>query len=69
VAAAPCHQGIAMHPRMGAKLPGKAILPEMTGAVDVSAIDPVTAMQAIRNIDPHATTGRACNRPAKAAGI
>jgi hypothetical protein len=54
---------------MGAKLPGKAILPEMTGAVDVSAIDPVTAMQAIRNIDPHATTGRACNRPAKAAGI
>lgn len=43
------HQAIGIEPRVGAMLPCNVILREVTGGIEVSAIDPVASMQAIEN--------------------
>jgi uncharacterized protein (DUF302 family) len=43
------HQAIGMEPRVGAMLPCNVILREVDDGVEVSAIDPVASMQAIKN--------------------
>lgn len=43
------HKAIGMEPRVGAMLPCNVILRDVTGGVEVSAIDPVASMQAIDN--------------------
>ncbi len=48
------HEAIGMEPRVGAMLPCNVILREVDGGVEVSAIDPVASMQAIKNPDLHA---------------
>lgn len=52
------HQAIGMEPRVGAMLPCNVILREVTGGVEVSAIDPVASMQAINNPELHAVAGQ-----------
>lgn len=47
-------EAIGMEPRVGAMLPCNVILREVDGGVEVSAIDPVVSMQAIKNPDLHA---------------
>jgi uncharacterized protein (DUF302 family) len=47
-------EAIGMEPRVGAMLPCNVILREVTGGVEVSAIDPVASMQAIDNPALHA---------------
>lgn len=46
-------KAIAIEPRVGAMLPCNIILRQIEGAVEVSAIDPVASMQAIRNAELH----------------
>ena len=43
------HQAIGMEPRVGAMLPCNVIVRQVSGGVEVSAIDPVASMQAIEN--------------------
>jgi len=43
------HQALGMEPCVGAMLPWNVILCEIDGGVEVSAIDPVASMQAIKN--------------------
>jgi uncharacterized protein (DUF302 family) len=52
------HQAIRMEPLVGAMLPCNVILRELTGGVEVSAIDPVASMQAINNPELHAVAGQ-----------
>jgi len=52
------HQAIGLEPRVGAMLPCNVILREVTGGVEVSAIDPVASMQAIDNPALHAVAGQ-----------
>jgi uncharacterized protein (DUF302 family) len=52
------HEAIAIEPRVGAMLPCNVILREVTGGVEVSAIDPVASMQAIDNLALHAVAGQ-----------
>ena len=52
------HQAIGMEPRVGAMLPCNVILREVTGGVEVSAIDPVASMQAIDNPELTAVAGQ-----------
>jgi len=52
------HQAIGMEPRVGAMLPCNVILREVTGGVEVSAIDPVASMQAIGNPELTAVAGQ-----------
>ena len=49
---------IGIEPRVGAMLPCNVILREVTGGVEVSAVDPVASMQAIDNPDLHAVAGQ-----------
>lgn len=60
------YQAIGMEPRVGAMLPCNVILREVTGGVEVSAIDPVASMQAIQNPDLHAVAGQVRDLLAKA---
>jgi len=52
------HEAIAIEPRVGAMLPCNVILREVTGGVEVSAVDPVASMQAIDNAELHAVAGQ-----------
>ncbi len=60
------HQAIGMEPRVGAMLPCNVILREVTGGVEVSAIDPVASMQAIGNPELTAVAGQVRDLLAKA---
>jgi uncharacterized protein (DUF302 family) len=57
---------IGMEPRVGAMLPCNVILREVTGGVEVSAIDPVASMQAINNAELIAVAGQVRDLLAKA---
>ena len=52
------YQAIGIEPRVGAMLPCNVILRAVDGGVEVSAIDPVASMQAIRNPALHAVAGQ-----------
>ena len=52
------HQAIGIEPRIGAMLPCNAILREVEGGVEISAIDPVASMQAVDNAALHAVAGQ-----------
>ena len=60
------YQAIGMEPRVGAMLPCNVILREVSGGVEVSAIDPVASMQAIKNSDLHTVAGQVRDLLAKA---
>ena len=60
------HQVIGMEPRVGAMLPCNVILREVDGGVEVSAIDPVSSMQAIDNAELIAVAGQVRDLLAKA---
>lgn len=63
-------EAIGMEPRVGAMLPCNVILREVTGGVEVSAIDPVASMQAIDNAALHSVAGQVRDLLARAvAGI
>jgi uncharacterized protein (DUF302 family) len=55
-----------MEPRVGAMLPCNVILREVDGGVEVSAIDPVTSMQGIENVELTAVAGEVRDLLAKA---
>jgi len=56
------HEAIGMEPCVGAMLPCGAILRQVDGGVEVSAIDPVVSMQAIDNPQLHAVAGQIRDR-------
>ena len=60
------YQAIGLEPRVGAMLPCNVILREVTGGVEVSAIDPEASMQAINNSALHAVAGQVRELLAKA---
>ena len=60
------YQAIGIEPRVGAMLPCNAILREVDGGIEVSAIDPVASMQAIDNPALHAVAGQVRDLLAKA---
>jgi uncharacterized protein (DUF302 family) len=60
------HQAIGLEPRVGAMLPCNVILREVTGGVEVSAINPEASMQAIDNSALHAVAGQVRELLAKA---
>ena len=60
------YQAIVIEPRVGAMLPCNVILREVGGGVEVSAIDPVTSMQAIENAELTAVAGKVRDLLAKA---
>ncbi|MDP2738613.1 MAG: DUF302 domain-containing protein [Pseudorhodobacter sp.] len=51
-------QAIGMEPRVGAMLPCNVILRAVDGGVEVSAVDPVSSMQAIDNKELHTVAGQ-----------
>lgn len=51
------YSAIGIEPRVGAMLPCNVILRQVEGGVEVSAVDPVSAMQAIENADLTAVAG------------
>ena len=51
------YSAIGIEPRVGAMLPCNVILREAEGGVEVSAVDPVTSMQAIENAELTAIAG------------
>lgn len=60
------YQAIGMEPRVGAMLPCNVILREVSGGVEVSAIDPVASMQAIGNAELIGVAGQVRDLLAKA---
>lgn len=52
------HQAIGMEPKIGAMLPCNVILRAVEGGVQVSAVDPVSSMQAIDNDELKAVAGQ-----------
>jgi uncharacterized protein (DUF302 family) len=52
------HEALKMEPRVGAMLPCNVIIRQVEGGVEVSAIDPVASMAAIKNSDLHAVAGQ-----------
>lgn len=52
------HQAIGLEPKVGAMLPCNVILRAVAGGVEVSAIDPVASMAAIKNPALHAVAGQ-----------
>ncbi|MCB2093887.1 MAG: DUF302 domain-containing protein [Rhodobacteraceae bacterium] len=52
--------------RGGATLSCNVTLTEVVGRLEISAIDPVASMRAIKNPELHAVAGQVRNRPAKA---
>lgn len=51
------YQAIGYEPRVGAMLPCNVILREVEGDVEISAVDPVASMHAIKNSDLTAVAG------------
>ena len=45
------HKAIEIEPRVGAMLPCNVILRQVDGGTEISAIDPVASMQAVKNAD------------------
>lgn len=60
------YSAIGIEPRVGAMLPCNVILREVDGGVEVSAVDPVASMQAIKNADLTAVAGEVRDLLAKA---
>ena len=60
------NEAIGMESRVGAMLPCNVILREVTGGVEVSAIDPVAPMQAIDNSALHSVASQVRDLLAKA---
>ena len=56
------HEAIGMEPCVGAMLACSAILRQVDGGVEVSAIDPVASMQAIDNPALHTVAGQVRDR-------
>ena len=52
------HQAIGLEPKVGAMLPYNVVLRAVPGGVEVSAIDPVASMAAIKNPALHAVAGQ-----------
>ena len=52
------HQAIGMEPKIGAMLPCNEILRAVEGGIQVSAVDPVSSMQAIDNDELKAVAGQ-----------
>lgn len=52
------HQAIGMEPKIGAMLPCNVILRAVEGGIQVSAVDPVSSMQAIDNDELKAVAGQ-----------
>ena len=52
------HQAIGMEPKIGAMLPCNVILRAVEGGIQVSAIDPVSSMQAVDNDDLKTVAGQ-----------
>jgi len=52
------HQAIGMEPKIGAMLPCNVILRAVEGGIQISAVDPVSSMQAIDNDDLKAVAGQ-----------
>ena len=52
------YQAIGVEPRLGAMLPCNVILRSVAGGVEVSAVDPVASMAAIKNDELHAVAGQ-----------
>lgn len=59
-------QAIGMEPRVGAMLPCNVILRQVEGGIEVSAVDPVASMQAIKNAELNTVAGDVRNLLAKA---
>lgn len=51
------HQAIGLEPRIGAMLPCNVILRSLERGTEISAIDPVASMTAVRNDSLHAVAG------------
>ena len=60
------YSAIGIEPRVGAMPPCNVILCEVDGGVEVSAVDPVASMQAIKNADLTAVAGEVRDLLAKA---
>lgn len=60
------YSAIGIEPRVGAMLPCNVILRQVDGGVEVSAVDPVASMQAIKNADLTAVAGEVRDLLAKA---
>lgn len=60
------HHAIGIEPRAGAMLPCNVILREVEDDIEVSAIDPVASMQAIKNAELTAVAGDVRDLLAKA---
>ena len=52
------HKAIEIEPRIGAKLPCNVILRQVDVGTEISAIDPVSSMQAVENADLDAVAGQ-----------
>ena len=52
------HQAIGMEPKIGAMLPCNVILRAVEGGIQVSAVDPVSSMQAIDNDNLKSVAGQ-----------
>lgn len=62
------YQAIGIEPRVGAMLPCNVILREVDTGVEVSAVDPVTSMQAIDNAALKEVAGKVGDMLAKVVG-
>ncbi len=60
------YDAIGLEPRVGAMLPCNVILREVEGGVEVSAVDPVSSMQAIENAALHDVASQVRDLLAKA---
>ena len=52
------HQALGIEARIGAMLPCNVILRSLEGGTEISAIDPVASMAAVKNRDLHAVAGK-----------
>ena len=52
------YQAIGIEPRIGAMLPCNVILREVDGGIEVSAVDPVASMSAVKNAALHDVAGQ-----------
>ena len=52
------HKAIEIEPRIGAMLPCNVILRQVDVGTEISAIDPVSSMQAVENADLDAVAGQ-----------
>ncbi len=52
------YEAIGMEPRIGAMLPCNVILREVANGIEVSAVDPVASMAAIKNAALHDVAGQ-----------